>query len=247
MENSEILRIVQAAEARTLLECAMDRLTMRCREKIGAKLPQCKSEALDLGGCLRVLLAHWDVFFPAKGEPFECCNFLERALQLRADDSPSYSFNFHVECLIKFAGLVGVDPATLRLRSALMFPGPGEWERLKSAGDLCRAASEWALAARRYTAAIELNPKAAELYKNRALCRIQLSGELDLARRDAEDALMIDHKKTDYFATLVEVLLRLNLIRDAAGVCRAGLRLHSTDEVLLTKLRYTPIDLIRER
>jgi tetratricopeptide (TPR) repeat protein len=241
METPGILKIFQAAEVRTLLECAMDRLTTRCREIIGAKLPLCKTEALGFGGCLRVLLANWDLFFPAEDEPseiYECCNFLERALELRSNGSPSYSFNFHVECLIKFAGLVGVDPATLRLQSARMFTEPDEWERLRSAGDLCRAASEWAKAVTRYTAAIELNPKSAELHKDRALCRIQLSDELHLARQDAEDAIMIDNKKTAYFATLVDALVKLNLLHDAAGVSAAGLQLDSADDVLQTKLRY---------
>ena len=71
------------------------------------------------------------------------------------------------------------------------------WIQRKEEGNAHYKKSEWTEAMNCYTKAIRINPKAAVLYSNRALCEIQLK-KFQLAREDAEDALELDPKQVDH-------------------------------------------------
>jgi tetratricopeptide (TPR) repeat protein len=110
-----------------------------------------------------------------------------------------------------------------------------EWEKLKEEGNTLYQDSQWSKAMECYTKAIALNPHAAALYSNRALCQLQLS-EFARAREDAESAIRLDSKVVKYYRTLSRALQGLKLQQESAEVCKAGLKLDPCDEVLTSRL-----------
>jgi tetratricopeptide (TPR) repeat protein len=110
-----------------------------------------------------------------------------------------------------------------------------EWEQLKEEGRKFYQDSQWSKATECYTKAIALNPTAAVLYSNRALCHMQLS-DFSRAREDAEIAIRLDPMVVKYYWTLSRALRRLNLHRESAEACIAGLKVDPCDEVLLSRL-----------
>ncbi len=111
-----------------------------------------------------------------------------------------------------------------------------EWEKLKEEGGKFYKASQWAEAIDCYSKAIDLNPSAAVLYSNRALCHLRLS-DFARAREDAENAIKFDSKVIKYYRTLSLALQELKLHRHTAEACKAGLELDPSDEVLLSRLK----------
>jgi tetratricopeptide (TPR) repeat protein len=110
-----------------------------------------------------------------------------------------------------------------------------EWEKLEEQGNGFYQDLQWPKAIACYTKAIALNPTAAVLYSNRALCHLQLS-EFANARDDAENAIRFDPKVVKFYITLSRALQGLKLHPESAKACKAGLEVDPSNEVLLARL-----------
>jgi tetratricopeptide (TPR) repeat protein len=110
-----------------------------------------------------------------------------------------------------------------------------EWEKLKEEARKFYRISQWSKAIGCYTKAIALNPTAAVLHANRALCQLHLS-KFARAREDAENAIKLDPKVVRYYGTLARALQGLKLHLESAEACRAGLEVDPLDQDLLSML-----------
>jgi tetratricopeptide (TPR) repeat protein len=128
-----------------------------------------------------------------------------------------------------------MDSGEVQLDQGSDAPATQEWEKLKEDGRKFYQNCQWSKAIKCYTKAIALNPTAAVLYSNRALCQLRLSN-FARAKEDAENAIAYDQKVVKYYRTLARALAGLKLHREAADACRAGLHLDPCDEVLLSML-----------
>jgi TPR repeat protein len=105
-------------------------------------------------------------------------------------------------------------------------------------GDSLFGQRKWLEAMNCFTRALHCltgESEGAELFAKRASCEIQL-GKFELAREDAEDALERE-PKLENFQLLSEVLMRLDLVREAQFVCADGLKQAPRDPVLLQRHR----------
>ncbi len=110
-----------------------------------------------------------------------------------------------------------------------------DWEKLKEEGEKFYRASQWSKAIDRYSKAIALNATSAVLYSNRARCHLELS-DFARARKDAENAVRLDPRVVKYYWTLSRALEGLNLHKESAEACLAGLKLDHSDVVLFSRL-----------
>ena len=61
--------------------------------------------------------------------------------------------------------------------------------------------------------------------------------KFQLARHDAEDAILFDSKKVEYYRILCQSLMALSLFSEAKEVCEMGLNVDPLDDVLTRRLR----------
>jgi casein kinase 1 alpha len=165
---------------------------------------------------------------------------LERARRIRNTYSHQSfdlaQFNHHIECLEKIAALIRLQPEKLRMSRPSKDEEVADWEKLEADGNRLYAETKWEEAVDCYTRAINLNPKAAVLYSNRALCELQL-GKWERAREDAKDAIELDPGQVTYYRILSQALSKMSLLTEAIKVCTQGLALDHTDLVLGNRLR----------
>ncbi|PAA81454.1 hypothetical protein BOX15_Mlig016935g1, partial [Macrostomum lignano] len=147
-------------------------------------------------------------------------------------------FEHDVECLLKLASLLGLTECREQIMSFTGSVGTSgeDWEKLKIEGNEHYKNSRWTEAMNCYTGAICINSTQAILYSNRALCEIQLR-KFDLAREDAEEAIVLNPKQVKFYRTLSEALCNLQLFEEAVAACKDGLKIDPRDETLLVRSR----------
>ncbi|PAA57002.1 hypothetical protein BOX15_Mlig011296g1, partial [Macrostomum lignano] len=140
-----------------------------------------------------------------------------------------------LECLLRLATLLGFSECHKQI---INFSGViiEDWEKLKAEGNDFYKNRKWTEAMNCYSRAIKSTSNVAVLFSNRALCEINLR-KFDLAREDAEDAIELDPSPVKFYRILSETLFKLRLYQQAADVCKAGLKISSTDETLLMRVR----------
>ncbi len=129
----------------------------------------------------------------------------------------------------------GPQPCDVEVNKDSEATATQEWEQLKEDGRKFCQDSQWPKAIECYTKAIALNPTAAVLYSNRALCQLRLS-KFARATEDAENAIRFEPNVVKYYRTLSQALQGLKLFQESAEVCKAGLQVDPSDEVLLSRL-----------
>ena len=124
------------------------------------------------------------------------------------------------------------------------------WISLKEEGNKFIKEDRFTEAMASYTRAIQLRPREAVLYSNRAICELRLK-MYNEAREDAEDAIEFtnaeDMKQIKHYRLLSEALQELKLFDEAKAACLKGLEMDRRDETLCLRLRNVNSQILLEQ
>ncbi|PAA75023.1 hypothetical protein BOX15_Mlig019947g1 [Macrostomum lignano] len=196
----------------------------------------------DFNTCLQVVETQITKLLPDQS----CQDQLLKTMQLARATRNRYShqdfdvnrFEHDVECLLKLASLLGLTECREQIMSFTGCAGTSgeDWEKLKIEGNEHYKNLRCTEAMNCYTGAIHINSTEAVLYSNRALCEIQLR-KFDLAREDAEEAIVLNPQQVKFYRILSEALYDLELYEEAVDACKDGLKIDPRDETLLVRSR----------
>ncbi len=205
-----------------------------------------KQLEVDFSQTVRIIIDNWDTLY-SKHAHADLKKLCKRSIQIRNGIShqkmPVIQFERDLETLIKLAGHLDND-LKIQIENIVNEKQngsdsvvlSGQWLDLKEKGNEFFKAGNFTEAFILYTKAIKLDNKQVTLYLNRALCELKLD-RLENARQDAEDALDLDSNNLKAYRILSEVLMKLDLFKEALEICTLGLQKDAYEETLLLRKR----------